>query len=154
KIVLVPNGVDVDAIQPASPAEREWAREELGLSPDASVLIFIGSGYAPNTEAAAFLVSEVAPRLPNCTIVIAGSVQDSYQASPGRRAAENVRWLGVVEAARRLSFYHAADIALNPMFSGSGTNLKMLDYFAAGLPVISTPAGARGLELSADNCVV
>ena len=40
------------------------------------------------------------------------------------------------------------------MFSGSGTNLKMLDYFAAGLPVVSTPAGARGLELSADECVV
>jgi len=154
KIVLVPNGVDVDAIQPASPAERGWAREELGLVPNQFVLIFIGSGYAPNTEAAAFLVSEVAPRLPNCTIVIAGSVQDSYQASPGARAAENVRWLGVVEAARRLSFYHAADIALNPMFSGSGTNLKMLDYFAAGLPVVSTPAGARGLELSADDCIV
>ena len=154
RIVLVPNGVDVDAIQPASPREREWAREELGLAPDQFVLIFIGSGYAPNTEAAAFLVNEVAPRLPNCIIVIAGSVQDSYQASPGARAAENVRWLGVVEATRRLSFYHAADIALNPMFSGSGTNLKMLDYFAAGLPVVSTPAGARGLELSADECVV
>ena len=154
KIVLVPNGVDVDAIQPATPAERDWAREELGLAPDQFVLIFIGSGYAPNTEAAAFLVNEVAPRLPTCTIVIAGSVQDSYQASPGARAAENVRWLGVVEAARRLSFYHAADIALNPMFSGSGTNLKMLDYFAAGLAVVSTPAGARGLELSGDNCIV
>ena len=154
KIVLVPNGVDVDAIQPASSAEREWAREELGLAADQFVLIFIGSGYAPNTEAAAFLVTEVAPRLPNCTIVIAGSVQDSYQASPGARAAENVRWLGVVEAGRRLSFYHAADIALNPMFSGSGTNLKMFDYFAAGLPVVSTPAGARGLELSADDCIV
>ena len=40
------------------------------------------------------------------------------------------------------------------MFSGSGTNLKMLDYFAAGLPVISTAAGARGLNLGADDCVV
>ena len=40
------------------------------------------------------------------------------------------------------------------MFSGSGTNLKMLDYFAAGLPVVSSPAGARGLELSSDDCIV
>jgi len=41
----------------------------------------------------------------------------------------------------------AADVALNPMASGSGTNLKMLEYCAAGLPVISTPHGARGLSL-------
>ncbi|MGA2904215.1 MAG: glycosyltransferase family 4 protein [Candidatus Korobacteraceae bacterium] len=154
KIVLVPNGVDVEGIQPASREERAWGRQEIGLPPDKPVLIFIGSGYGPNTEAAAFLVEEIAPRLPHCAVVIAGSVSDSYQASHGPRAPENVAWLGTVEASRRLSLYHAADIALNPMFSGSGTNLKMLDYFAAGLPVVSTPAGARGLELTPDDCVV
>jgi glycosyltransferase involved in cell wall biosynthesis len=154
KIVLVPNGVDVEEIQPASREERAWARQELGLPPDKSVLIFIGSGYGPNTEAAAFLVKEIAPRLPNCTVAIAGGVKDSYQASQGPRAPENVTWLGTVAAEQRLSFYHAADIALNPMFSGSGTNLKMLDYFASGLPVVSTPEGARGLELTSDDCIV
>jgi len=29
------------------------------------------------------------------------------------------------------------------MQSGSGTNLKMLDYMAAGVPLLSTPFGAR-----------
>lgn len=154
KIVLVPNGVDVKEIQPGSQAERKFARQELGLPGDQPVLIFIGSGYTPNTEAAAFLVKEFAPRLPNCKLVIAGSVGDSYRASHPAPAPENVIWLGIVEADRRLSLYHAADIALNPMFSGSGTNLKMLDYFAAGLPVVSTPAGARGLDLSTADCVV
>ncbi len=154
KIVLVPNGVDVEGIQPASEEERERARQEFGLTPEKPALIFIGSGYGPNTEAAAFLVKEVAPRLPNCAILIAGGVKDSYQASHGPSSPKNVIWLGTVEAGRRLSLYHAADIALNPMFSGSGTNLKMLDYFAAGLPVISTPAGARGLELASEECVV
>jgi glycosyltransferase involved in cell wall biosynthesis len=33
------------------------------------------------------------------------------------------------------------------MMSGSGTNLKMLDYMAAGLPVVSTEVGARGIDL-------
>jgi len=154
KIVLVPNGVDVENIQPASRADRDWAREQLGLPLDKPVLIFIGSGYAPNTEAAAFLAKQVAPRLPNCNLVIAGSVKDSYQASPAALTPENLKWLGTIDAGRRLSFYHAADVALNPMFSGSGTNLKMLDYFAAGLPVVSTPAGARGLELSDQDCIV
>lgn len=154
KIVLVPNGVDVETIRPANEEERISARREFGLAAERPLLIFIGSGYGPNTEAAAFLVKEVAPRLPNCTIMIAGGVKDSYQASQGASSPENVIWLGTVEAVQRLSLYHAADIALNPMFSGSGTNLKMLDYFAAGLPVVSTPAGARGLELGAEDCVV
>ena len=30
------------------------------------------------------------------------------------------------------------------MISGSGTNLKMLEAFSVGLPVLSTPCGARG----------
>ena len=38
-----------------------------------------------------------------------------------------------------------SEVALNPMSSGSGTNLKMLDYFGSGVPIISTPFGARGL---------
>jgi len=41
----------------------------------------------------------------------------------------------------------ATDVALNPMFSGSGTNLKMLEYLAAGVPVVATPVGARGLDV-------
>jgi glycosyltransferase involved in cell wall biosynthesis len=36
---------------------------------------------------------------------------------------------------------------LNPMEFGSGTNLKMLDFFAAGVAVLSTPIGARGIDV-------
>ena len=37
------------------------------------------------------------------------------------------------------------DVALNPMTSGSGTNLKMIDYFSAGAPVVATSVGTRGI---------
>lgn len=40
------------------------------------------------------------------------------------------------------------------MFSGSGTNIKMLDYMSAGLPVISTQIGARGLEVDENKHAV
>ena len=154
KIVLIPNGVDIHEIQPATPEQRLQAREELGIPADRPVLIFIGSGYLPNTEAAAFLVANVAPAFPQCAIAIAGSVRDSYIASRRPKAPPNVSWMGIIDGQQRRALYQAADLALNPMFSGSGTNLKMLDYFAAGLPVISTPAGARGLNVSSDECVV
>jgi hypothetical protein len=37
------------------------------------------------------------------------------------------------------------------MTTGSGTNLKMLDYAAAGLLIVSTPFGGRGGLLQADT---
>ena len=42
-------------------------------------------------------------------------------------------------------YFEASDIAINPMLSGSGTNLKQLEYMAMGIPVVSTPVGARGI---------
>jgi glycosyltransferase involved in cell wall biosynthesis len=42
----------------------------------------------------------------------------------------------------------ASDIAINPMFSGSGVNIKMLDYMSWGLPIVTTKCGARGIETS------
>jgi glycosyltransferase involved in cell wall biosynthesis len=60
---------------------------------------------------------------------------------------ENVICLGRVSDQAKRLLLQAADVALNPMFSGSGTNLKMLEFLAAGLPVVTTPVGARGLHL-------
>ena len=41
----------------------------------------------------------------------------------------------------------AADVALNPVLHGSGTNLKVIEYLAAGVPVVSTAFGIRGLDV-------
>jgi glycosyltransferase involved in cell wall biosynthesis len=59
---------------------------------------------------------------------------------------ENVRPVGIASAAELLLFLQAADVALNPMMHGSGTNIKMLDTMAAALPILTTATGARGLE--------
>jgi glycosyltransferase involved in cell wall biosynthesis len=54
---------------------------------------------------------------------------------------------GVISDELKTALLRVADVALNPMLRGSGTNMKMLDYMAAGVPVISTAVGARGLGL-------
>lgn len=54
--------------------------------------------------------------------------------------------MGVVEEEIKTLAFQAADVALNPIFRGSGSNIKMFDYLAAGLPVVTTPVGARGIE--------
>ena len=63
---------------------------------------------------------------------------------------DRLRLMGVISDEVKQMAFHAADIALNPIFRGSGSNIKMFDYLAGGLPVVTTPVGARGIDGS-DN---
>jgi len=73
-----------------------------------------------------------------------------YAFEPGA-APDNVLLLGEVDEITRNLCLQLADVALNPVEHGSGTNLKMLDFFAAGAPVVSTELGARGLGLAGET---
>jgi glycosyltransferase involved in cell wall biosynthesis len=42
----------------------------------------------------------------------------------------------------------AADLAVIPLLEGGGTRMKILDYFAAGVPVISTAKGIEGIPVT------
>jgi glycosyltransferase involved in cell wall biosynthesis len=55
--------------------------------------------------------------------------------------------MGVVSREDKIGLLHASDLAINPVAEGSGTNIKIFDYLAAGLPVVTTPVGARGIDL-------
>lgn len=59
----------------------------------------------------------------------------------------NVKSLGFLDEADKIRQLRTCTVALNPLFSGAGTNLKMLDYMAAGAPIVASPVGARGLDL-------
>jgi glycosyltransferase involved in cell wall biosynthesis len=45
-------------------------------------------------------------------------------------------------------YYEQAVAAIVPLLSGSGTRLKILEAMAAGVPVVSTPIGAEGLDVA------
>ena len=104
--------------------------------------IFMGSWHGPNLEACE-KIFEIAPLCPNVKFVLLGS-QCGYFG--GRRLPENVGLMGIVEESVKNKIFALADFALNPMLSGSGTNLKMFDYMAAGLPIITTEFGTRGID--------
>lgn len=40
-----------------------------------------------------------------------------------------------------------AAVAVNPAVSGAGVNIKLVDYLAAAVPVVSTTLATRGLAL-------
>jgi glycosyltransferase involved in cell wall biosynthesis len=144
RIKLCPNGVFTEMLQPADEAERKRTKQELGILHPAAA-IFLGSGYAFNVEAAQFIIEELAPGLPDVLFVIAGGVGDALPDRYRCPLLSNVRITGLLSEEEKHSYLIACDLALNPMFGGSGTNIKMFDYMASGLPTISSPIGARGI---------
>jgi len=147
RCLVMSNGTFVG--EPPRDSMRGEHRRRLGVG-DQPLAVFIGSRYPPNEEAAAFICNELAPALPHVTFAICGGVGNAVDGRAlARRGIGNVRVTGVLDDAARRAYLEAADLAVNPMFSGSGTNIKMFDFMAAGLPVVSTPTGARGLDLAA-----
>lgn len=145
KIVEIPNGVDTDTIRPnTDPAARAKAREALRLGDRRPVAFFIGSYHPPNIEAAQYIIQELAPQHRDVFFFIAGRVCDAFRAD---QTPLNLHLMGLIDEQQKEHLTLASDVALNPIISGSGTNLKMLEYFAAGLPVLTTPKGARGLDI-------
>ncbi|MDZ4799311.1 MAG: glycosyltransferase family 4 protein [Bryobacteraceae bacterium] len=108
-------------------------------------VVFIGSCHPPNVEAMGFILSQLAPRCPGVLFRVIGSVSHGLRSDevPG-----NVEITGVISSERKSEMLRRATAAVNPMFSGSGSNLKLAEYFAASLPVVSTPFGARGYAVT------
>lgn len=141
KMRVVPNGVMAfTAARQRNPLE---CRIALGLDPEAQIAIFVGSSYGPNLEAAVFILHDLAPTLPKVQFVIAGGVSAALHSE-----LSNVTFTGPLSEEQKDLWLGAANFALNPMFSGSGTNIKMFDFMASHLPVITTEVGARGIETS------
>ncbi len=142
KTVWVPNGVDLSTVPFVTKAARHRLKKKLGLA-DETLLLFMGSWHQPNIDAVTALFP-VAQNTPEYRYIILGGV-GAYFA--GRKTPDNMGFTGIVDDREKALYLSIVDGALNPMPAGSGTNLKMLDYMAAGIPVITTPTGARGLDI-------
>lgn len=141
KIIVVPNGVDTHEIRYTSVSERMRNKERLGLSRE-KIGVFMGSWHGPNLEACQVLF-QVADRCPEVKFMLLGSQCEYFK---DKKLPENVALMGLVSEETKANVFQTADFALNPMYSGSGTNLKMFDYMAAGLPIITTEFGTRGIQ--------
>ena len=139
KIEIFPNGVDANSIQPVDDTSRENHKNQLKLTQKTA--IFIGSEYPPNVEAGNYIIETLAVECPEVTFLIVGGVGNKLNA----QGKKNIRICGMVSEEDKKRLLLASDIAINPMMHGSGTNIKMFDFLAAGLPTISTPIGARGI---------
>ena len=141
KVLLAPNGTDTRAIAYTDPEQRHANQQVYGLQ-DRFTALFMGSWHGPNIDAVRH-IADIARQCPEVEFLLMGSV---CQAPVGELPA-NCHRLGMVSEAEKRQWLALADCALNPITSGAGSNLKLVEYAAAGLPVITTPFGNRGIGL-------
>ncbi len=146
-MAVVPNGVEVENRLPRDPETLHHAKAELGWDSQRPVALFLGSWHYPNLEAVRSLQS-IAVALPEVAFEVLGDVRRLFELKDDLASLPpNLRLHGMVSEELKHQIFAASDLALNPMSSGGGTNLKMLDYMASGLPTLSTEVGARGLGI-------
>ncbi|MBW8271259.1 trigger factor [Caldovatus aquaticus] len=139
RLAVCPDGHDEDEFARIRAARR---RRPANARPR---LLFAGSETRANLDAARFLMRDLAPALPEADIVLAGGVCAALGAASG--APPNLILAGPFDERGKQDLFAAADAYVNPAAEGPGTSLKTIEALAAGLPLIATPAGLRGLPV-------
>ncbi|WP_161486822.1 glycosyltransferase family 4 protein [Cyanobacterium sp. IPPAS B-1200] len=144
-IQVVPNGINV----------HDYEHLRLGKCPLPENWKFIPHtivfpatfGYQPNSVAAKLLIEEIYPRLQkiysDSRLILVGSgptklMRETAKSNP------NIIVTGKVPDIK--PYLAAGNVMVVPLQEGGGTRLKILEAFAAGIPVVSTSKGAEGLK--------
>ncbi|HXG06687.1 MAG TPA: glycosyltransferase family 4 protein [Nitrososphaera sp.] len=148
KLVVVPNGTDTRLLRPISDEQRRINKEQLRFG-YSKYVVFVGSNVKANIDAAIWISEKLAPSMPDTCFLIIGSVCKVVA-----NHLDNVKCLGVLPTDKKNLLLATSDVAINPVLSGAGTNVKMLEYLSAGLPTVTTDIGSRGLNLNDNNNVI
>ncbi|RYZ45040.1 MAG: glycosyltransferase, partial [Sphingobacteriales bacterium] len=136
-VELLPNGVDLDT----------FVSEQHHYNIDKTILFTGNMDYAPNVDAVIYFVSEIFPlikkQVPDAVFVIAGQ-------RPVKKvldlAAPDVQVTGFVKDLSAM--YASASIVVAPLRFGAGTQNKVLEAMAMGVPVVSRNIGFNGLNIN------
>ena len=137
KVVVVPNAVDLEHFQP---------RPEAPAAEPFTVLFFGAINYFPNSDAVKLFIDEILPtlreRFPGVRFRVVGHTPPHLMSL----ASAHVEMKGFVPELR--AEIERAAVVVAPLRIGGGTRLKILEAMAMAKPVVSTPQGAEGLEVT------
>ena len=135
RVLVVPNGVDVERYRPTPLPSRP------------SILMTGTFDYAPNVDGARWLCDEVLPRVraevPEATLTLVGRGPLPEVIALGERDGVALH----ADVPDMVPFLEAARVAVVPLRVGTGTRLKALEAMAAGRPVVGTSVGLEGLGI-------
>jgi glycosyltransferase involved in cell wall biosynthesis len=137
-------GVDARAVPPYSFAGFESGQQPEGRQ---GVLFVAGFAHPPNVDAALWLHNDVMPlvraQVPGVQLSLVGSNPTDAVRALADAGTEVTGYVTDAELARR---YRQARVAVVPLRFGAGIKSKVVEALQQGLPLVTTPVGAQGLE--------
>ncbi len=132
-MVVLPVAMDLDKYIRKAPT-AEW--------PTVFHLAFME--WMPNQEALTWLLDEAWPlveaQIPQARLIACGMKMPEYLR---QRSGGQVTIGGEVEDA--IEFLYQYGVMAVPLWSGSGTRIKILEGLAAGKPIVTTSVGLQGI---------
>jgi glycosyltransferase involved in cell wall biosynthesis len=128
----VPNGADKKTITDST------------LRHNSKSVFFVGGGHPPNVTAVNAVVP-VARLVPWCTFNLAGNSSNGISVRKDL-VPPNIKVLGQVSDEELDMMFRDSLAFINPMSTGSGTHLKMMEALSYGIPIVTSSIGARGFN--------
>lgn len=163
RVVAAISSPDATALRGLAPAARVYvlpapfeADGPFALTPlagDPPWLCLGSFDWRPNRDGATWLLGQVWPHLRELStggvLHLVGPGSDSLPDGADPRVVRH----GRVPSAAAL--YYPRAVALVPVRAGSGVKLRIVEAWAAGVPVVTTPVGAEGLgAIDGDDVLV
>ena len=156
-IILYPSASEVATVRELEPdievavvnpyAFDSLEEEQPGLLGRSDILFVAGFNHTPNVDAASWLVEEIMPLIwhskPDTRLFLVGSNPTQKVKSLASPRVEVTGWVSDEELNRH---YRERRIAVVPLRFGAGVKSKVVEALRYGLPLVTTPVGAQGLE--------
>ena len=136
KIRTLIDGVDAEIFKPCS---RLQARQELGISESATVVVYLGLfNHYQGLDLLLDAIPLVRDRVPGVHFLLMGFPDEEYRRKASRMGIDTViTFTGRVPYQSAPLFLSAGDLAVSPKLARTEANGKLFNYMACGLPTVA-----------------
>lgn len=148
RCMLVPYGLEQMPMPDA--AQKQQAKDEIcnrhGINRNHTLLLFNGTlDYEPNADGVTSIVHKLMPLLPsNVVVLVCGRLLDPSFVYLKDLHAPGFTMVGYVDDID--TYFRAADLFINPVSTGGGVKVKVMEALSYGLPVVSYASGVTGID--------